>query len=144
MLQCPFVGVAEQRGEARAGVEAGSAQPVDAAVVADERGGLGVADERVPLDRAWSVTAAHCVTGVAFHRAVDSSTNASRSWVTASRSASWWGAEAVTRGVDQRAERVDGEAGLGEAGLPRVAVEVGVGDAGGSRPAAGGRWRGWR
>jgi hypothetical protein len=47
----PVVGVAEQGREARAGVEAGSAEPVDAAVVADERRGLRVADERVALDR---------------------------------------------------------------------------------------------
>src|SRR5438094_84191 len=52
--------VAEERGEARAGIEAREAQPVDGPVAADEGGGLGVADERVVLDatghRARSVT----------------------------------------------------------------------------------------
>ena len=48
--QRPCSGVAEQRGEARARVEARQAQPVDRAVAADQRGRLGVADERVVLD----------------------------------------------------------------------------------------------
>ncbi len=42
--------IAEQRGEARTRVEAGQAQPVDRAVAPDERGRLGVSDERVVLD----------------------------------------------------------------------------------------------
>ena len=42
--------VTEERGEARAGIEPGDAEPVDRAVVGDQRGGLGVADERVLLD----------------------------------------------------------------------------------------------
>src|SRR6185437_14382351 len=41
------VGVAEQRREAGAGVEAWEAQPVDRAAPLDERGGLQVADEGV-------------------------------------------------------------------------------------------------
>ena len=42
--------VAEQRGEAGGRVEARQAEPVDRAVVADERRRLGVADQRVVLD----------------------------------------------------------------------------------------------
>ena len=48
--QRPWSGVAEQRGEAGARVEAREAAPVDRAVAADERGGLQVADQRVVLD----------------------------------------------------------------------------------------------
>ena len=44
------LGVAEQRGEAGAGVEPRQAQPVDRPVAADQRGGLAVADQRVVLD----------------------------------------------------------------------------------------------
>ena len=44
------VAVAEQRREHRARVEAGHAEPVDRAVLADQRRGLRVADERVVLD----------------------------------------------------------------------------------------------
>ena len=46
----PVLGVAEQRGEDRARVEARQAEPVDAAVTADERGGLEVSDQPVVLD----------------------------------------------------------------------------------------------
>ena len=42
--------VSQQGREAGAAVEARRAHPVDRAVVADERGGLGVADQRVLLD----------------------------------------------------------------------------------------------
>ena len=42
--------IAEQSREARVGIEARQAQPVDGAVVGDERRGLGVTDERVLLD----------------------------------------------------------------------------------------------
>ena len=48
--QRPWFSSPEQRREARAAVEARHAQPVDRAVVADERGGLGVADQGVLLD----------------------------------------------------------------------------------------------
>ena len=48
--QRPLLLVAEQRGEARAGVEAREAEPVDRAVAADERRGLQVADQAVVLD----------------------------------------------------------------------------------------------
>ena len=54
MRQRPCSGVAEQRGEAGAGVEARPAQPVDRAVAADQRGGLAVADQRVVLDARWA------------------------------------------------------------------------------------------
>ena len=43
-------GVAEQRGEARARVEAREAEPVDRAAALDERRRLQVADQRVVLD----------------------------------------------------------------------------------------------
>ncbi len=43
--------VAEERGEARARVEARKAEPVDAAMTRDERSGLQVADEAVVLDQ---------------------------------------------------------------------------------------------
>ncbi len=46
----PVLGVAEQRGEDRPRVEARQAEPVDAAVTADERGGLEIADQSVVLD----------------------------------------------------------------------------------------------
>ena len=42
--------VAQQRRETRPGIEAGPAEPVDRAVLGDERGGLAIADERVILD----------------------------------------------------------------------------------------------
>ena len=42
--------IAEQRREARIGVEAGQAEPVDRAVPAHERGGLQVADQAVILE----------------------------------------------------------------------------------------------
>ena len=44
--------VAEEGREARGGVEARQAQPVDRAVGADQGGGVPVADHRVVLDRA--------------------------------------------------------------------------------------------
>ena len=46
----PVLGVAEQRREDRSRVEARQAEPVDAAVAADERGGLEIADQSVVLD----------------------------------------------------------------------------------------------
>ena len=48
--QRPLCSVAEERGEARAGVEPWDAEPVDRAVVGHERRGLGVSDQRVLLD----------------------------------------------------------------------------------------------
>ena len=47
----PVVVVAEQCAERRRRVEARQAEPVDAAVGADERAGVAVADEGVVLDR---------------------------------------------------------------------------------------------
>jgi hypothetical protein len=41
------LGLAEERGEARRGIEARPAQPVERAVARDERGGVAVADQRV-------------------------------------------------------------------------------------------------
>ena len=40
----------QERTEGRGGIEARKAQPVDAAVVADEGAGVAVADERIVLD----------------------------------------------------------------------------------------------
>ena len=45
-----IVRVAQQRGKTRPRVEAGPAEPVDGAVLGDERGRLAVTDERVILD----------------------------------------------------------------------------------------------
>ena len=45
-----MLGLAEQRGEAGAGVEAREAAPVDRPVAADERRRLQIAEERVVLD----------------------------------------------------------------------------------------------
>src|ERR1019366_5878309 len=42
--------IAEQRSETRRRIEAGDTQPVDAAVVGDESGRVGIPDERVLLD----------------------------------------------------------------------------------------------
>ena len=56
-LPVPVAVVAEQPGEARGGVEAGQAEPVDGAVLADQCGGVPVADQGVVLDRqghAWN------------------------------------------------------------------------------------------
>ena len=48
--------------------------------------------------------------------------------VTASRSASWWGARRSPRRVDQRPQRVDRQARLVEPGLGGAAVGAGIGD----------------
>ena len=50
-LPVAVIGGAEDRGEAGGGVEARQAQPVDRAVLADERGGVAVAQQGVVLDR---------------------------------------------------------------------------------------------
>jgi hypothetical protein len=48
--------VSKQRGEAGGGVEARQAKPVDAAVTADERAGLHVADKPIVLDAHGSIS----------------------------------------------------------------------------------------
>src|SRR4051812_22144546 len=49
-LPATLLGGAQEGGKARPRIEARQAQPIDAAVTADERGGVGVADQRVILD----------------------------------------------------------------------------------------------
>ena len=51
--QRPLVFVAEERREARRRVEARRAQPVDRAVDADQRRGLGIADQCVVFEPEW-------------------------------------------------------------------------------------------
>ena len=67
-------------------------------------------------------------------------TNISRSWASASRSASACVAEAVAQAVDERGHRVDGEPGLRRGRLGAVRPRA----SGAAPRAAGARRRGWR
>ena len=117
----PVAVVAEDRGEARARVEAGDAQPVDRAVVGDQRRGLGVADQRVLLD-----PGRHSPSHSPFEGTVRDLDEGEAELGQRVPEGFVVGGEAGAQAVDQGREGVDREPGFVEAGLRGLAVGAGI------------------